>query len=90
MANNMVNINFRMDSELKNMMEQICNDIGLSMTSAFTIYAKKVVKEHGIPFDLTADPFYSESNMKHLEYMDNKIKNGQAHFSEHELIEVDD
>ena len=37
-----VNVNFRMDAELKKNMEQVCEDMGLSMTTAFTIFAKKV------------------------------------------------
>lgn len=61
-----VNVNFRMDAELKKKMEQVCEDMGLSMTTAFTIFAKKVSREHRIPFEITADPFYSESNMAHL------------------------
>ena len=56
-------VNFRMDSELKKSMEKICSDMGMSMTTAFTIFAKKVTKERRIPFEITADPFYSEANM---------------------------
>ena len=29
---------------------------------------KKVSREHRIPFEITADPFYSESNMAHLRW----------------------
>ena len=62
-----VNVNFRLDEEVKKSMEQACADMGLSMTAAFTIFAKKVGRERRIPFEVSADPFYSESNMKHLE-----------------------
>ena len=62
-----VNVNFRMDAELKKSMEQVCADMGLSMTTAFTIFAKKVSREKRIPFEVSADPFYSESNIRHLE-----------------------
>ena len=47
-----VNVNFRMDAELKKNMEQVCEDMGLSMTTAFTIFAKKVSREHRIPLRL--------------------------------------
>lgn len=63
---NVVNVNFRMDAELKRSMEQICSEMGLTMTTAFTIFAKAVTREKRIPFEVTADPFYSESNMAHL------------------------
>ena len=45
-----VNINFRMDAELKKNMEKVCADMGLTMTTAFTIFAKKVSREKRIPF----------------------------------------
>lgn len=61
-----VNVNFRMDEDLKKSMEKVCSDMGLSMTTAFTIFAKTVSREKRIPFEVTADPFYSESNMSHL------------------------
>ena len=34
-------------------------------TTAFTIFAKKVSREKRIPFDVSVDPFYSESNMRY-------------------------
>ena len=85
-----VNVNFRMDAELKKSMEQICADMGLPMTTAFTIFAKKVTREKRIPFDVSADPFYSESNMAHLEQIVRDINSGKAKLVEHELIEVDE
>ena len=42
-------INFRMDEELKKNMEETCKDLGLSMTTAFTIFAKKMTREKRIP-----------------------------------------
>ena len=58
---NAVNVNFRMDPDLKRNMEEVCAEMGLSMTTAFTIFAKKVSREHRIPFEVSADPFYSEA-----------------------------
>ena len=55
-----VNVNFRLDEEVKKSMEQVCSDLGLSMSSAFTIFAKKVSREKRIPFDVSIDPFYSD------------------------------
>lgn len=53
-----VNVNLCMDEDLKKEMEQVCEEMGLSMATAFTIFAKKVVREKRIPFEVTADPFY--------------------------------
>ncbi len=85
-----VNVNFRMDADLKKSMEQTCEDMGLSMTTAFTIFAKKVSREKRIPFDVSVDPFYSESNMRYLEKIARDVAQGQAHFAEHELMETEE
>ena len=80
-------INFRMDEELKKSMEETCKDLGLSMTTAFTIFAKKMTREKRIPFDVSVDPFYSESNMTYLKKVVEDIESGKAVLVEHELIE---
>lgn len=80
-------INFRMDEELKKSMEETCKDLGLSMTTAFTIFAKKMTREKRIPFDVSVDPFYSESNMVYLKKVVEDIESGKAVLVEHELIE---
>ena len=82
-----VMINFRMDEELKKSMEETCKDLGLSMTTAFTIFAKKMTREKRIPFDVSVDPFYSESNMTYLKKVVEDIESGKAVLAEHELIE---
>lgn len=62
-----VNINFRMDKDLKETMEITCRELGMNMTTAFTIFAKKMTREHRIPFEVSYDPFYSDSNMRILQ-----------------------
>lgn len=49
------NINIRMDSELKKQFEVFCNDVGLTMTAAFNLFAKKAVREYRIPFEIGAE-----------------------------------
>ena len=80
-------INFRIDENIKKEMEKICREMGMSMTTAFTIFATKVTKEKRIPFEITADPFYSESNMKYLEKVITDIESGKSKLVEHDLIE---
>lgn len=84
-----VNVNFKLDSDVKKSMERACADMGLSMSAAFTIFAKKVGRERRIPFEVSADPFYSDSNIRYLEGIMQDIKEGKAHFAEHELIEAE-
>lgn len=62
----MTMVNFRMDTALKQNMENVCREMGMSMTTAFTIFAAKVSREKRIPFEVNADPFYSAENMAYL------------------------
>lgn len=82
----------RMDEDVKREFNALCENIGLTMTTAFCVFAKKAVSEQKIPFELTAnaDPFYSEANMKHLTAIIDGIENGTRSLAEHELIEVED
>ena len=80
-------INFRIDEKIKKEMEKICREMGMSMTTAFKIFATKVTKEKRIPFEITADPFYSESNMRYLEKVIADIEAGKVKLVEHDLIE---
>ena len=56
-------VNVRMDEVLKKDMEKTCQELGINMTTAFTIFAKKMSREKRIPFEVSIDPFYSECNM---------------------------
>jgi len=63
----MANVSIRMDDVTKNQFDAFCNDVGLSVSAAFNLFAKKVVREHRIPFEITnEDPFYSAENMSVL------------------------
>ena len=80
-------INFRMDEDLKNQMEEVCREMGISMSAAFTMFAKKVTTERRIPFEVAADPFYSEENINELKRRIANLEKGITSLKEHELIE---
>ena len=44
-----------MDADLKRQFEEFCDDVGLTMTAAFTVFARKVVREQKIPFEISGD-----------------------------------
>ena len=75
---NTVLFNFRMDAQVKAEMEKVCNDLGMNMSTAFNIYAKKIAREHRIPFELTTDPCYSESNMAVLQESIRQLERGET------------
>ncbi len=86
-----VNVNFRMDAQLKKNVEEICQRMGMNLTTALTICCKKIEQERRIPFEVTAeaDPFYSESNIRYLKEKLDALKAGTLPLMEHDLIEVD-
>ena len=53
------------------------------------MFAKKVTKERRIPFEITADPFYSEDNINELKRRIANLEAGKTSLKEHDLIEVD-
>lgn len=81
-------ITIRIDENLKKRAEILFDDMGLNMTTAFIMFTKAVVRQNKIPFEITADPFYSESNMRILEQRAENLKSGKSTPKEHDLIEV--
>ncbi|WP_303997308.1 type II toxin-antitoxin system RelB/DinJ family antitoxin [Megamonas hypermegale] len=61
-------MNIRIDSDLKKNMEAIFSELGLTTSAAFTIFAKAVVRNEGIPFELTLRP-----NVETLQAMDDTL-----------------
>jgi len=47
------NINIRMDENLKREFDNLCGDLGLTMTAAFNVFAKTMVRQQRIPFEIT-------------------------------------
>lgn len=79
------NISIRIDEDLKKQFEKFCSDTGMTMTTAFNIFVKKAVKEQRIPFEITADPFYSTANMERLGKAIKDAEEGKL--TVHELVE---
>lgn len=81
-------ITMRVNPELKRQAETLCNDMGFTLSTAYTMLLKAIVRTRSLPFTLSAsDPFYSETNMAHLRRGIIALNAGQG--QEHELVEVD-
>jgi DNA-damage-inducible protein J len=78
-----------MDKELKKRAESLFSDLGMNMSTAINVFVRQAVREGGIPFEITKDPFFSEVNMKHLNRVIKDMEAGIG-ISEHELIEIDE
>ena len=72
------NVSFRMGEDLKVAMKETCNELGMDMTTAFVIYAKKLTREKRIPFDVAVDPFYDESNREALRKSMKQLREGRT------------
>ncbi len=83
----MAQVNVRIDDNVKKDAEDVLDEIGMPMTTAVIIFLKTVARERRIPFEITADSFYSESNMRYLDQKMESYRNGTLKVSEHQLKE---
>lgn len=81
----MAQVSFRVDDDIKKKAERTFDDIGISMSTAINIYLKAVVRENRIPFELSADPFYSDANMSRLRESIRQVRDGEKKLTEHEI-----
>ena len=86
----MTQVNFRIDDDVKESAESALKAMGLTMSAAITMFLTKVGRERRIPFEITADPFYSSENIAELERRINSVRTGKSILKEHDLTEVDD
>lgn len=55
------NINIRIDKDLKDEFDEICNELGLTMTTAINIFAKTMVRQQKIPFEVSKKTYNQET-----------------------------
>ncbi len=63
---NTINVNIRLDEDLKKQTEKLLADMGLNMTTAVNIFLRQVLRTGGIPFEITTrkDDFNNPMNQK--------------------------
>ena len=83
----MSTISVRLDSKDKHLFEEFCNDVGMSISTAVSMFVKNVIANQKLPFSVERDPFYSKENMERLKKIVKDIDSGKAKLVEHELIE---
>lgn len=76
----MTTISLRFDDDMKKELDDMCDEMGMNLTTFFMIYAKKVLRDRKIPFEICApiDPFYSQSNTNSIKAAREQIENGQV------------
>ena len=80
------NVNIRMDEATKIAFDNFCAEIGLSVSSAFNIFAKTVVREQRIPFEITTETTNAETK-KAIENVRNGVGLSKGFHSVSELME---
>ena len=74
----MVNVNIRMEKDVKDKLNEFCKEVGMNMSTLFNVFAKKVVRENKVPFRLDIDPFYSEENVKFIKESIKQLDEGKV------------
>jgi DNA-damage-inducible protein J len=61
------NLQIRVDDSLKEQAQTVVQGMGLDLSGAVRIFLAQVVKENGLPFRPTNEPFYSAKNQDALQ-----------------------
>ena len=82
-------LSIRMDVDIKKRFDAFCADAGMNATVAVNMFARAVLREQRIPFEITGsdDPFYSIKNQARLKAAMEQLAAGKG--TAHELIEAD-
>ena len=82
----MATLSVRLDNKTKDDFAKFCDTVGMSVSTLFSVFAKTVVREQKIPFEISAkndaddDGFYSEANQRYLEKMASLDREGKLHY----------
>lgn len=82
-------VSFRIDSDLKKQFEEFCDDVGLTMTTAFTVFVKRALREYRIPFDVAGD-IPNEETLAAFDEVERMIQDptlGKTYTSAREMME---
>ena len=74
----------QMDEDFKREFSAICEELGCDIPTVVTMLGKNMIREHRIPFEISADPFYSPANLTHLDRGITQLEAGKGKI--HNLI----
>lgn len=80
-------LNVRIDEDLKRRFDAFCAEVGMNASVAVNLFVKAVIREQRIPFEISADPFWSDANQSALRRSIAELEAG--HKTRHELIEAE-
>ena len=76
----MVTVSLRLDEATKQGLDQMCDEMGMNLTTFFMIYAKAALRERKIPFEIRAndEPFFSRENRAAIARSEEEARQGKA------------
>ncbi len=76
----MKTVTLRMEDSVKDELDRMLASMGMNISTFYNLYTLRTIRDHKIPFEITAaeDPFYSESNVKHLQKSKEQIRQGKV------------
>ena len=86
----MANVSIRVDDMIKKQVEDICSELGLSLSAATNLFYKKMISYGGIPFELKIDPFYNKENQEHLEKVIRNYNEGKSQLIKKSMAELEE
>ena len=84
----MAQVNFRIDDETKQKAEELFNSLGLTMSSAITVFIQSSLDFQGIPFTVRKRGALARPMDELIRRVDDVKHGSNCHF--HDLIDVDD
>lgn len=80
----MANLQVKMDDALRDDAQCVAAQLGIDLPSAVRMFLVQMVRQNGLPFDVSADPFYNPANQRYLKNVIADIENGKL--ERHDLI----
>jgi len=84
-----INVTIRLERDIKESAENLFNEFGMNLSTAFNIFVRQTLRQGKIPFEIY-DPFYSKENQAELMHRARDVDLDNARLTVHELIEADD
>lgn len=75
----MTTISIRLDDEMKQELDEMCDEMGMSLSTFFTIYAKRALRDRKIPFEVAApvESAYVRRNETRIRHSLEQARSGQ-------------
>ena len=80
-------ISLRIDKDTRKMMNKVCDELGLSLSTAFNMYAKVIAREKRIPLSLDLNNTYNLETQKAIHNVVKKRNLSKTFDSIDELME---